>query len=342
MVENRAVNISIIFIAIVVLGIVLKTFESFLRPFAIALILTFLLMPLIRWSRKKKIPFSVSIIAVVLILVIFMGLIVGLLAREVSKMSKTLPEQQEKIDNLIDNTQAILTDFEVYGEKIDLKTVIDPQKVGEIVSSILKSILHTAGAIISELFLAILFVIFLLPSHELMIRNIDKGLDGHVSKKFKSVLLKTEGSIKTYLYTKSLVSFGTAFVSALLLLVFGADFVFILALTIFIMNFIPNIGSIIAVGIAAFSHFLTVGFGLELVALGVLLIIVQMVFGNIIDPKITGQKLKLSPIVILMSLFIWYWVWGIVGMMLAVPITSIIKIIMDHIESTRRYTSYLT
>tara|TARA_Y100000310_G_scaffold160667_1_gene160429 strand:- start:5279 stop:6286 length:1008 start_codon:yes stop_codon:yes gene_type:complete len=333
--DSKLVNYSVIFIAIVVLVIVLKTLESFLRPFVIAIILTFLFMPLIRQSQKKKIPFSVSVIGILLIFVVLIGLVGYLVQERGSQIND--PAQEAKFGKGIES----INDF---GSKfgLDLKKFINSERASQMIASGISKSLSTTGAFFAEFFLVLLFLIFLIPSHRILIKNIEKTLNVSKGRKFKSVLFKIEQSIKDYLLTKSMISLGTAVVSAIILVLFKSESVFLLAFLFFILNFIPNIGSFVAVAIAVILYALTSGLTIALLWLTVLLVLVQIVFGNILEPKISGTKLKLSPIVILLGLLLWGWIWGIVGMLLAIPLTSIIKIILEHIDSTKTAAKFLS
>jgi len=329
--ENKLVNASIILIGVVVLALVLKALQSFLRPFVLAIILSFLLMPLIRLSKKKKIPASITIIGLILILVISISSVVSLIVKEGSKIDENALMQQGHMQGAINNIQSVLSKA-----NLNINQFLNPEKINMFAISLVQSLVQAIGAIFSELFLAIIFMIFLIPSREAFMKNVGKNLSKPKMDKFKSAISQTEKSIRDYLRTKSIISLGTAITSAIILAFFKADFIFIFALLFFILNFIPNVGSFVAVGLALVFYILTHGLGMNILWLALLLILVQILFGNILEPKIAGDKLNLSPIVILLSLLIWYWIWGIVGMILAVPITSIIKIILEHTDKTKK------
>ncbi|MAE43261.1 hypothetical protein CMO93_05800 [Candidatus Woesearchaeota archaeon] len=333
--ENKLVNASIILIGMVVLAVVLQTLQSFLRPFVLAIILSLLLMPVARFSKKRKIPFFMTIIGLIFVFVFLINSIVSLLVEESSRIDENALNQKGDIQKAITSIQDSASKISVYGKKLDLSQFLNPEKISPIITSTIKSLIHAVASIFSELFLAVLFMMFLLPSQEMIIENIGKTMGQAKMKKFRSVLVATEKSIRDYLYTKSLISLGTAVVSAIVLLFFKADFILIFGILFFVLNFIPNVGSFIAVTLALLFYSLMYGLGLNVLWLGILLIIVQVVFSNILEPKFAGDKLNLSPIVILLGLFLWFWIWGIMGMILAVPIISIIKIILEHIDSTK-------
>jgi len=271
----------------------------------------------------------------IFVFVFLINSIVSLLVEESSRIDENALNQKGDIQKAITSIQDSASKISVYGKKLDLSQFLNPEKISPIITSTIKSLIHAVASIFSELFLAVLFMMFLLPSQEMIIENIGKTMGQAKMKKFRSVLVATEKSIRDYLYTKSLISLGTAVVSAIVLLFFKADFILIFGILFFVLNFIPNVGSFIAVTLALLFYSLMYGLGLNVLWLGILLIIVQVVFSNILEPKFAGDKLNLSPIVILLGLFLWFWIWGIMGMILAVPIISIIKIILEHIDSTK-------
>ncbi len=100
----------------------------------------------------------------------------------------------------------------------------------------------------------------------------------------------------------------------------------------FVLNFIPNIGSMIATVCPIIIGLLQYGFGFTVISMAVILLIIQNVIGNIAEPHFLGTRMDLSPVFVLFSLIFWGWIWGIVGMFLAVPISASIKILFSNIE----------
>jgi predicted PurR-regulated permease PerM len=323
-------ELAIIFMGIVLLVFLLKEFQSFLRPFVIAVILTFLFVPFTRLSSQRK--YSIlygTLTAITLLTVVIVGisfLFNDSVAADTSEITLT-----QKLTGLVSE------EFLLFGKPLSLATVIDPSKIGEIISGILKTLFSSTTSFVSELFLIILFVSFLLPMHDIWLRKINKSLRGENKLLFNETLVSIEQSIRDYLYVKSIVSFGTAGVSYLFMLSFGVEFATMFALMIFALNFIPNIGSIMAVGVVGLSHFVNDGLGLGFVSLIILLVITQIIFGNVIEPKFAGNKLDVSPVLILLSLFFWGAIWGIGGMLFSVPLTVIIKIAMTKVLSSSSF-----
>ncbi len=150
-----------------------------------------------------------------------------------------------------------------------------------------------------------------------------------------TLVKKIDHSIGNYIALKTVTSLLTGFMSYFALLFIGIDAPFFWAFLIFILNFIPTIGSLIATvfpaifAILQFGEF-TQGF-LVLAVVGV----IQLVVGNFIEPKLMGNTLNISPLVVFLTLAVWGVMWGITGMLLSVPITVILIIIMSEFPETR-------
>jgi predicted PurR-regulated permease PerM len=139
--------------------------------------------------------------------------------------------------------------------------------------------------------------------------------------------------VQKYVVTKLLISLSVGVIVGFILWLFKIEFFIIWAALAALLNFIPNVGSVIAVTLPALMALVQYGsFGYALLVTAVI-IVVQNIIGNIIEPKIFGDRLGLNPIVILLSLLIWGYLWGIVGMFLAVPLTAIVKIVMLNSSS---------
>ena len=149
------------------------------------------------------------------------------------------------------------------------------------------------------------------------------------------VLKTVDSQVRQYLVTKTLISLGTGILTWLVLLILGVDFPLVFGFIASVLNYIPNIGSTIAV---LFPFALSL---LQFESLGVPLGVIlglggtQMVMGNVVEPRIMGYRLNLSPLLILVSLIFWGWLWGMWGMILAVPMMAAIKIVMENLDPVK-------
>jgi len=176
---------------------------------------------------------------------------------------------------------------------------------------------------------------FIIQSHSGLFSFVEKRLGKEEVARLQATIQKIEGDIIAYFGTKTAMSLGTAVVTGIVLLLFKAKFIYFSLLIIFMLNFIPIIGSLIAVVIVLILYVLSFGLSANVAWLLIILMAVQVLFGSILEPKIAGSRLNISPILIILSLYLWGWIWGIIGMLLSVPLTIFIKIILRHVGPMR-------
>jgi predicted PurR-regulated permease PerM len=140
--------------------------------------------------------------------------------------------------------------------------------------------------------------------------------------------------VHDYVFLKAIVSAGTGVLISLLMWALGVDFPLLWGLIAFMFNFVPNIGSVIAAVPAVLLALVQHGVGVA-AGVGVGYIAINLVVGNVIEPKLMGEKLGLSTLVVFLSLVFWGWLWGPVGMLLSVPLTVIVKIALEHSDDFR-------
>ena len=151
----------------------------------------------------------------------------------------------------------------------------------------------------------------------------------------QDVQIQIQESINTYVVVKTGVGIGTAVITAIILWIFNIDLWFTWALLTFIFNYVPYIGSLIATIPPIILGIIVAPSAFSLILMTVLLLVNQQVWGNIIETKWAGRALDISPVLLLLVTAFSFWVWGIIGMILAIPFTVIIKIVLENIEPTR-------
>ena len=184
--------------------------------------------------------------------------------------------------------------------------------------------------------LVLLYVLFFLVEQNSFPRKLEAlGLDMRRSTKFTRVLAEINTAMRTYLGVKTFTSIATAVLSFVVFYVIGLDYALFWAFLIFLFNFVPTIGSITATALPALlalvqfdtlTPFLVVVLGVTAV---------QILVGNIVEPRLMGSSLNISPLVVVLTLILWSMLWGIVGMLLSVPITVAIIIICAQFPETR-------
>jgi predicted PurR-regulated permease PerM len=155
-----------------------------------------------------------------------------------------------------------------------------------------------------------------------------------INKNSLSRVNKIVQNLNSYFGTKALTSLATGILVSISLAIIGIDFPLLWGFLAFLLNFIPNIGSIIAAVPAILLALVQFGFPSAIATLIVFLVI-NVIIGNVVEPRLMGKNLGLSPLIVFISLIFWGWVLGTVGMLLATPLTMTLKIIFDNMEETR-------
>jgi len=320
-----------------VLGMLIDTTSLFI-PLIIAIFLSILLNPLINLMEKYRVPHILAVIISLLIAVVIIFSLYETIAQSVGAFLKGFSRYSEKIDSLARGLVDLLgiSPDVLSGE---LKILDDPQaaKIMKEVSlsGLFYSILNSLSKFITQLILVFLFLLFILLGRGQMINKIEVSFSKSTSEKFSIIYNNITEQVQKYLGIKTLISFLTSLFVMGLLLLFGVDFVLVWGVLTFLFNFIPNIGSFAATLLPV--TFALIQFDNPFMALwlAVCLFGVQFLFGNILEPKIMGESVNLSAVVILFALLFWGFIWGIPGMFLAVPMTVIVKIIFENIDQLK-------
>jgi AI-2 transport protein TqsA len=329
------IKIFVGFIAAVIVVIIFKELKSIFMPLCVALLLYFFFNGVVKRLLKLKVPkFFVLFFLLVFIFIMFYFLGV-LIYSGVSSFIDKFPAYSDKITEMARDLFAQLkipiADLNKYIDNIDWTKSIDTSAITKILSTTFGSF----ATFIGNLMLVLLFLMFMLAGRTALTGRITKAFDPNRADKIKYVINSIEDQVQHYLLIKTFVSFLTAVIGGIILVAGRFDFVIFSALLIFVLNFIPNFGSVIATLFPILIGILKFGFSLRVLLVAVGLMVTQFVIGNIFEPMLTGKSLNLSPIVILISLIFWGYVWGIVGMMLAVPLTSAMKIFFENIPGLK-------
>ncbi|MGB9765062.1 MAG: AI-2E family transporter [Candidatus Saccharicenans sp.] len=331
MAESRAVKFSLVIIVLFISGIILKLTKPILFPFLLALFISYAVSPLLSWMLRLKFP---KVLAIVIILLFTFALLylLGLLFYSSGKLFiSELPQYSDKINSLISEFGDSLKQLPF---KVDVPSVLSQLNLEKITNFML----GTLGSFLSflgNLLLVFVFVIFILSGQDKLTVKIARALAEEKAAYLTRVLESINRQIQRYLAVKTFLSLLNGALVALILVIFGVNFALLMGFITFILNFIPSFGSIISTLIPVIIAFAQ--FGNSLIPIWVLLSIavVDAVLGNFVDPKMMGQSLDLSPLLVIFSLIFWGWLWGIPGMVLAVPILAVLKIIFENVPSLK-------
>ena len=322
-----------LFIAIIIAFAVFKIAASVLIPLAIALMLSIVIEPLIIVLNKRlHLPKFLCIILIMLGALVAIASIGTLLVNSFRTILTQYPRYESRF-LIIYETIASMFNLP-FNEDISLfKNLWDQAVVRSFVQNITLSLSSTIFQFLKDTLVVFLFIFFFLSEMRFFRDKLKAALADIMPNSFISAFTDVVAQIARYISVKFYISLLTGILVYLGTLLIGLDFPVIWGFIAFVLNFIPTFGSIIS-GILT-SVFALVQFWPEPapVILTVLLMLgVNMILGNIVEPKIQGRNLGLSPFVIIVSLSVWGWIWGFAGMVLAVPIMVVIKIICENIE----------
>lgn len=357
---DPTIKFFIIIIGLVVLFGVLKELQFIIVPLIIAYLLVFVFEPLNVFLTKKKIPQSVATLIDILIIIAFFWALSTFIIDSFSRLGEELPLYQQKLDKIVRTTANSFGIEDPFFTEFNIAQILSDLDYGGIASGLFSSTI----SIFSAGFFVLFFFIFVSSSHKHIIaaikdryiksqariskKTLKKKVDDpeELNNKDRLEMIKNERErrvektfkditeqIQRYIATKFLISLLTGTLVGIVLWIFGVDFLIVWAVMAFFLNFIPNIGSILAVvlpTVMTLIQYESVGYTL---LVGGIIALVQNLIGNLLEPKIMGDKLGLNPLIILLSLLVWGYIWGIAGMFLSVPLTAVVKIIISNSNS---------
>ena len=313
-------------LVVVIAGI--KACTSVIVPFLLSAFFAVLASPLLFWLRKKGLPDWFSIVFLIILFILLETGLGALLGTSVAEFTKELPVYQERLGAIYSKISQFAKRLGFSEVELAVLQELDVSKVMAFVASTLKSM----GVLITNTFVIILTLIFMLLEAGGMVYKLE-ALNRLGFEKTRELRLIMNG-INSFFAIKTFTSLLTGLLIWLALWIQGVDFPALWGVCAFALNFIPTIGSIIAAAPAVLLSLVKLGFGHSLITLAIY-VVVNIAVGNILEPKLMGQGIGLSPLVIFLSMAFWGWVLGPVGMFLSVPITMSIKIAMGVHERTR-------
>lgn len=323
-------SFSLSFIAVVLAAYVMIAGKALLVPFVIALFFWYLINSLAK-AYSNISPWLPNFVALLLAIASFIGVIwipVELVSSAIPEVVAAAPTYQENLQKFIGQAPDFLQ-LEQYTVTSELLHNLD---LGTLATGFAQGLTGLAGNTI----LIVIYIIFLLIEQNSFSPKIsalfaDNGNENRVRKMLSDIHQR----IQTYVWIKSVMSLVTGLLSYGIMKFVGVDFAAFWAVVIFFLNFIPNIGSALSTIFPAIITLLQFGeFYPFLVVVGGITSI-QFVVGNVLEPKIMGNSLNLSPVVILLSLVFWGSIWGFTGMYLSVPMTVIMMIIFAEFPRTK-------
>ena len=306
----------------------LKMSANIVVPFLLALFLTIIAIAPVSWLQRKGAPKYLAICAVIVLLVLVFFLVSLLLGSTLTEFRVALPAYEARLNSLTADVFAWLDGRGLSVADSELADTLDPGQVMVLANGFVSGI----GDALSNIFLIVFLVIFMLAESVEFPRKLASLNSSGDESALESVSAILD-SIKEYAAAKAVISLVTGIVIWAALALVGLDFAPLWGFLAFLLNFIPNIGSILAAIPAVFISILQFDPVMMLVVIGIY-VAANVVIGNFLEPMIMGQKVGLSILAVFVSLLFWGWMFGAVGMLLSVPLTMVVKNITQLHPST--------
>lgn len=306
----------------------LRAAADIIIPVLLAVFLAIFAMPPVNWLQRRRVPDWAAVLVVFAGVLVAFGLVSMFVVGSINDFRGAMPTYEAKLTATTENALAYLA---AQGLEISTQSFTESFDSGALMRGV-GSALGALGAVLSNTMFVLLTVGFIMAEAAGLPDKIraavgDPGAD---ISRYTGVI----NSIHDYLRIKTQVSLATGVLAAILVLVVGVDYVVLWALLAFMLNYVPTLGSIIASVPPVLLAIVQFGWERALVTAGGYLLI-NFVMGNVLEPRLMGRRLGLSSLVVFLSLVFWGWVWGPVGMLLSVPLTMLVKILLEQSDDLR-------
>ena len=302
----------------------LKAGQAFFVPLVMALFLTVLCVPPMRWLERRGLPEWAAIAVVITGATLTVLAVAVVIGGTIQRFYVELPAYRARIDATVQGGLAWLSSVGVDLQADELSAKINTGSVLELAAATAASVVDAFSAVAIVLLLMAFMLIELAGAPEKISRALGTTAD-------LSDLRRGAEQVQRYLAVKAFMSLVNAVMAIGICVALDVDFALLWGLFAFLLNFIPNIGSVLA-GIPPALLALVVHGPARAALVAALYLGIDFVFGNVVEPRLLGRRLGLSPLVVLLSLGFWGWLWGPVGMVLSVPLTSALKLFLEHTD----------
>jgi AI-2 transport protein TqsA len=316
---------SLMILATVALAVALAYTRDVMIPFVLAIFITTVVAPLVDFQVKRwRLPGWIAVVTTLMLVLVMLASISVVLIIAVQTMVHAAGDYSQRV---IEVAEHLFAKLNSHGMQIDQAHI--NQELETRLPGVITETAGTVMAIVSHGFLIIFFVVFLLA-----------GRNPHLRR--TGIYEEIESTVRGYISTMTAIAAATSLLVGLVLWAFGLHMAWLFGLLVFFLSYIPNIGPIVAtllplpVAVTQFHDNPWMIFAVIAVPGAI-----HMTIGNLVAPKLMGRGLELHPVTVLMALAFWGMLWGVVGMILAVPIIAMLRIVLSHFSTTRPLANLL-
>lgn len=318
-----------VLIALSIYGIVIG--KSLLLPFVCALVIWYITIEFTQVIQKwlsvgRPFPFSLAVIIAVAVTILLVYALFVMFSHSLMNILNDAGQYQNKLQSFLTWVS------EKTKSKLEIQNLLSSLNI----PSMLSTLAYALTSLAANIVLILIYLMFLIIEYKIFHQKLKRILNSESRvKNFEETLKKIRHDINSYLKIKTWMSLSIALITYCILHFTGVSNPQFWAILTFLLNFIPNLGSIVAVILSILAASVSAPTIGMLVLISCLLIAAHFLLGNVIEPKFMGSTLGLSPLIILVSLSFWGEVWGLIGIFLCVPLMTIITIVLDKFKSTK-------
>ena len=328
LIKGSALRISLGLASMVVVIAGMKAAAGLIVPFLLSAFIAIICAPIVNWLMGKGLSMWLAMTVVIISMALFGTVVISIMGTSIHHFGMELPQYQAALREQIEQMSVWLDKHGVGWYDEELRKAVDPGSVLGFVGSVFNGL----GALLTNGFLIFLTVVFMLFEGNSLQHKVAL-ISGRAADDLGN-LQTFLSDVNRYMTIKSITSLATGILVAIWMAVLGVEYALLWGVLAFLLNYIPNIGSIIAAVPAVLLALVSEGLATGIwAAIGYL--IINTLIGNIVEPKYLGDKLGMSTLVVFLSLVFWGWVLGTIGMFLAVPLTMVVKLAFEACDDTR-------
>ena len=302
--------------------------EAVVVPFLLSIFIAVISAPALLWLENKRVPSWLAMVIVLGVIVLTAVILSFLIGSSFKDFSQDLPQYQQRLSGLLVQFNLWVSQFGVDLSTSTLISYLNPGAAMQLVADMLNGL----GSVFGNIFLILLTVVFILFEASSVPHKLRAGLS-NVEESLSAFTI-VANNVNRYLTIKTITSLATGIIITIALSLIGVNYPMLWGIIAFLFNYIPNIGSIIAAVPAVLLALVQLGIGGALTTT-IVYVVVNVLIGGVLEPKMLGRQVGLSTLVVFLSLVFWGWVFGPVGMFLSVPLTMTAKIALESDSRTR-------
>lgn len=348
-VSGRAANWAVIGIFLILAFAAIAAGRDFLMPVTLAILLFFVFTPLRRLARRRGIPDALSGVILTLGLIVTMALIALAASGPVNQAAQNLPTIQSRLQEKFSDLRQSLDELQQAAQQIEDVQADDEDgrqtptiKVEEASDSPLTSLMKFTPSIIGQVIFTLVLLFFMLASGDLLYLKIVQSFDSMREKRNAYLALRQiEDSLGNYLGAITIINAGLGLVIGLAMYAWGMPGAVLFAIGAFVLNYIPYLGAITGVAVSAVVALVIMpGVFWPMMVAGTYLMLTALE-GQVITPYFVSRRLRMNTVVVFLAVALWAWLWSIIGMIIAVPVLVVLRVLAEYVPGWEKFGNFL-